>query len=216
VTKDIARTVKIFFETYPLQTFGKGDKLVQTEEPITSVFYIIKGLVRQSDLTPGGNAVVVNIFKPQAFFPMSSAMNGTPNHYFFEAGTKVVVRVAPAKDAVTFIKTNPDVMFDLLSRVYRGMDGVLRRTAHLMWGDVKSRLIFELLNAAARFGKPQADGSIFINLSEGNLAKHSGLARETVSRNIQSLKAMALVEIKPGGILLKKPDQLAEMLGNDI
>ena len=33
VTKDIARTVKTFFETYPLQTFGKGDKLVQTEDP---------------------------------------------------------------------------------------------------------------------------------------------------------------------------------------
>jgi len=69
-------------------------------------------------------------------------------------------------------------MFDLLSRVLpRDGRGAASHGAFNV-GDVKSRLIFELLNAAARFGKPQADGSIFINLSEGNLAKHSGLARE--------------------------------------
>jgi CRP-like cAMP-binding protein len=147
---------------------------------------------------------------------MSSAINATPNHYFFEASTKVVARVAPINKTVAFVKDNPKVLFDLLSRVYRGMDGVLRRMAHLMGGDVKSRLLFELLNSAYRFGETRTDGSVYINLNEGDLAKHSGLARETVSRNIQNLKALSLVEIRSDGIILNKPDQLENMLGEDI
>jgi len=88
--------------------------------------------------------------------------------------------------------------------------------AHLMGGDVKSRLLFELLNSAYRFGEVRNNGSIYINLNEGDLAKHSGLARETVSRNIQNLKAEDLVEIKPAGIILKNPKKLEQLLGEEI
>jgi CRP-like cAMP-binding protein len=77
-------------------------------------------------------------------------------------------------------------------------------------------LLFELLNSAYRFGEVRGDGSIYINLNEGDLAKHSGLARETVSRNIQNLKAEALVEVKPDGIVIKNPNKLEQLLGEEI
>jgi CRP-like cAMP-binding protein len=216
VPEDIARVVKTFFKSYPEKTFEKGEKLAQAEEPLAGVFYLEEGRVSQYDITSTGNVVVVNIYKPGAFFPMSAAINQTANHYFFEASTKVVTRVAPAADTVTFVKENPKILFNLLGRVYRGMDGVLRRMAHLMGGDVKSRLLFELLNSAYRFGEVRNNGSIYINLNEGDLAKHSGLARETVSRNIQNLKAEDLVEIKPAGIILKNPKKLEQLLGEEI
>jgi CRP-like cAMP-binding protein len=216
MSEDITKAVKAFFKNYPSRTFEKGEKLIQPEESLVKTFYLVEGRVSQYDITLRGNLVVVNIFKPGAFFPMSNAINGTSNHYFFEASTKVKARVAPAEEAVAFLKANPQITFDLLSRVYRGMDGVLRRMAHLMGGDVKSRLIFELLNSAYRFGELRPDGSIFMNINESELAKHSGLARETVSRNVQTLKAASLVQIRPDGIILKKPAKLESMLGDDI
>lgn len=210
---DISEKIAAFFSTYPLRTFDKRQIMVRAEEPLPGVFYLVEGRVSQYDITASGNEVVVNVFKPGAFFPMSSALNDTTNHYFFEASTAATARVAPPADAVRFLEDNPDVALNLLARVYRGVDGVLRRMAHLMGGDAKSRLLFELLNAAYRFGEPQKDGSIYIPLKESDVARHSGLARETVNRNMQDLKASGAVSVAHNGITIAHIGQLEGMLG---
>lgn len=96
------------------------------------------------------------------------------------------------------------------------MDGVLRRMAHLMGGDAKTRLMFELLNAAYRFGEPHKDGSVFLPLKEGDLARHSGLARETVNRNIQALKTASLLTITHNGITVHDLKELEALLGANV
>jgi CRP-like cAMP-binding protein len=210
---DIKDKVEKFFTQYPLRTFVKRQLLIQAESDIGTVFYIVEGRVSQYDITPSGREVVVNVFKPGVFFPMSSAINNTPNHYFFKASTEVSAHVVPAADAVRFLKDNPDVLFDLLARVYRGVDGVLRRMAHLMGGDSRSRLIFELLNAAYRFGETRSNDAVFVGLKESDLARHSGLARETVSRVLQDLKTAGLVDIERGGTTIKNLPELEAKLG---
>ena len=213
---DITQKIADFFAAYPLRTFDKRQIIVRAGDPLPGVFYVAEGRVSQYDITPSGNEVVVNVFKPGAFFPMSWAINNTPNPYFFEASTKIVTHVAPAADAVQFLKDNPDVMFDLLGRVYRGVDGVLRRMAHLMGGDAKSRLLFELLNATYRFGEQQDDGTIFVALKESDVARHSGLARETVNRCMQSLKTDGAVSVTHSGITIRDIRQLETMLGPNL
>ncbi len=207
--------VAAFFGCYPLQTFDKRELLLHAEEPVDSVFYIVEGRVSQYDIAPNGNEIVVNVFKPGAFFPMSSAINNTENHYFFEASAPLQVRAAPKDEVIQFLRDNPEVVFDLLSRVYRGVDGVLRRMAHLMGGDAQSRVIFELLNAVYRFGEQSEDGT-HISLTEGDLAKHSGLARETISRLLQELKAAHLIEIRHGGVLVRDVTGLEARLGTKL
>lgn len=216
MTKDLAQTVSNFFTKYPLRTFDKRQLLIRAETEIEHIFYIVEGRVSQYDITHSGNEVVVNVFKPGAFFPMSSAINHTPNHYFFEASTSTKVHAAPVADAVQFLKDNPDVLFDLLARVYRGVDGILRRMAHLMGGDAQTRLLFELLNAAYRFGELQQDGSVLVKLSEGDVARHSGLARETVNRNIQALKTAGSLTVTRNSIIIKDIEKLEHLLGTDV
>ncbi len=213
---DITQKIANFFAAYPLRSFDKRQLIVRAEEMPAGVYYLIEGRVSQYDITPSGNEIVVNTFKPGAFFPMSTAINNTPNHYFFEASTAVTLRQAPMADAVQFLKDNPDVLFDLLGRVYRGVDGILRRQAHLMGGTAKTRLIFELLNAAYRFGELQPDGSITIGLKEGDLARNSGLARETINRGLQEIKATGLVTVTQSGITLTNPNKLEALLGTGI
>lgn len=205
-----------FFESYPAKSFDKRQIIIPAGGSVPDVFYLVEGRVSQYDIAPTGNEVVVNIFKPGVFFPMSSAINATPNQYFFEASTAVTVRQAPPADAVQFIKDNPDVLFDLLARVYRGVDGILRRMAHLMGGDAQSRLVFELLNASYRFASPRPDGSVVITLTETDLARHSGLARETVNRMLKNLKTAGLVAITQDGITVNNPDKLAAILDDKL
>jgi CRP/FNR family transcriptional regulator len=215
-TTDIKQKIANFFTSYPTRTFEKRHIIIAPDDPLPGVFYLTEGRVSQYDITTSGVEVVVNVFKPGAFFPMSWAINKTQNVYFFEASTKVVTHIVPPDDTVTFLQDNPDVIFNLLSRVYRGADGLLRRMAHLMGGDAKSRLLFELLNAAYRFGEPQTDGKLFVPLSENDLARHSGLARETVNRNMQELKKDGLIEITHKGFIVPDTSDIEARLGREL
>lgn len=212
----LKQKIQAFFSAYPAREYTKGQILIQPEQPLQYVFYITGGIVREYDITPKGNEVVVNIFKPGAFFPMSMAINGGGNPYVFEAHTTVTAHVVPPTVAVQFLHDNPDVAFNLLSRVYKGTDGVLRRMAHLMGGDTKQRLIFELLNAAYRFGQTPDQNFAVIPFKEGDLAKHTGLARETVSRHLQNLKAKGLITIGTKGITIADIKALNDSLGSNI
>lgn len=208
--------VKNFFDGYPLVRYSKGEILLRPDETLTHVFYLTEGQVVEYDISTAGNEVVINAFKPGAFFPMSMAMNHNRNDYFFEAATKLSVREAPAEEVVKFIRENPDVCYDLLSRVYLGTDGLLRRMAHLMGGKARSRLIFELLNGAARFGEKRIGNAVHLPMTEKDIAKRSGLSRETVSRTMHALKDEGLVSVRAGGLYIPDVKKLEAVIGNQL
>ncbi|MGH7196416.1 MAG: Crp/Fnr family transcriptional regulator [Candidatus Saccharimonadales bacterium] len=187
--------VKTFFADFPLRQYDKGNILVHAGDEPQGVFYLHKGQVRQYAINDRGDEIVVNVFKPGAFFLMSWAINKTPNRYFLDALEDVEVYVAPAERVVQFVQTNPDVLFDLLQRVYSGVDGILERMVLLMGGDARSRLMLELLISARRTGVPRGSNSHTVHLTESDLATRTGMSRETVSREMRHLKKTGLVEV---------------------
>jgi len=216
MTDEVKDKVGAFFQNYPKRTYAKGQIIAHAGEELEGVLYLVEGRVNQYDIAPNGSEVVVNVFKPPAFFPMSWAINKTPNQYFFKAATQVVAHLAPADEAVAFLKREPDVTFDLLARVYRGTDGLLRRLAHIMGGDARSRLMYEIVIAAHRFSQDEADGTWRIPLKEGELATQTGLTRETANRVIRDLKAEGLVQVTGAKLIVPDIARLQDELGTDL
>ena len=195
--------VEEFFSRYPKRSFRKGQILLLNGDDLVYVHYLLDGRVKQYDVSYRGDEIVLNRFKPGAFFPMSLAINPEPSQYIFEAETNIEVRSAPAKEVVAFLHDNPDVVFELLSRVYRGVDGVLGRMVQLMGSSARSRLAYELVLETKRFGKKLATGDILLETHEHTIGEQAGLSRETVSREVHKFKQEGLIEISLGGIIIK-------------
>jgi CRP-like cAMP-binding protein len=213
---DVSEKVREYFSQFPKRTYQKGQILLFADENPEHVFYLTKGRVRKYDHSYRGDEVIVNIFKPGAFFPMSWVINRTPNMYFYKTEEETELHVVPADKALEFVKSNPDVMFDLLSRIYSGMNGLLGRVVHLMSGTAKSRLIYEIIIECRRFGKKQPDGSYVIDASEIDIASRSGLSRETVSREMKKLKEKRLVQVEHNSMTISDLAKLEELHGPGI
>ena len=198
----IPEKISAFFESFPLKQYAKGSQLLFPDEVVPPVSYLIKGKVAQYSITASGIKHILTIYKPGAFFPMSCAVNNKPNTYFFEALEALQVRQAPATEVVAFLREQPDVLFNLLQRLYSGVDGLLGRMSLLMNGSAHSRLLFELAIAGDRFGVRQPDGSILIHITESQLASQTGLARETVSRELQKCAEDGAVKLARGSIVV--------------
>lgn len=211
MNKDILAKLQAYFSHYPIREYQKGAFILTADEDPRGVLFLEEGSVEQYDFTPEGTKITVNIFKSPAFFPMSWAINQTPNAYFFAAVDQVRAREASAKDTVDFLRDNPDVLLDLLSRVYRGTDSLLRRLILATHGVASNRLVFELLIDASRFGKELPGGKRLVKSTQQALAERSGLARETVNRELHKLETQGLITLTKQGIVLEL-DKLEEQL----
>lgn len=205
--------IEEFFSQYRLRHYHKGHILILNGDDTDFIYHLVKGRVKEYDVTYRGDEIILNVFKPPAFFPMSLAINKVPNPYIYEAETDIDIRQAPAGEAVKFIQDNPDVMFDLLSRLYRGTDGLLARMTHLMAGSAKARLMFEVLLACRRYGEANDKGGCTIALNESDLAARAGLSRETVSREMRKLDTEKLLKLASGKITVHDVSAFEEKLG---
>lgn len=200
MSNNVGSKITTFFEQYPKRKYKKGQVLIFANDELEDIFYITEGLVKQYDITNRGDEIILNIFKSPAFFPMSVAINKTPNPYVYEAETEVSVHVAPVEAALVFVQDNPDVLFDLLSRLYIGIDGLLGRLTHLMASTARGRLMFEIVIVSRRQGKALRNGRYEITISERELGARAGLSRETVSREMTKLIKESLVTLEKGAL----------------
>ena len=211
--KQIQGKIATFFHTFPKRMYKKGEILIHAQEHPQGVFYLEEGFVKEYFFSKKGEEIVVNIFKPGVFFPMSYAFNDGDNLFSFEAETPLTIYKAPTDQVVAFLQQHPDVLFDLLRRVYRGVDGLLLRMVSLMSGDATQRVTTELLIHAKRFGKQSATSAeISFAISEKELASQSGLTRETISRELKRLKEAGLVFFSHGIITIPSLAKLEESL----
>lgn len=183
----VEEKVMQFFARYPLREYSRGEVLVQAGAH-PPVFYIESGVVVQRDIAENGAAVTLNMLKKGAFFSMPNVLNDTPALFRFEAYDAVSVRQAPAEEVKQFIHNNPEVMFDLLQRISRGTDGLLKRMARQMGGSAGERIVQEITILQARIGTEKG-----IKMTEADLAAQTGLARETVSRELKRLRDKATI-----------------------
>lgn len=190
------------FKGCPQVEYAKGDVIVEAGDELPGVLYLESGVVEEYDISPEGTKIIVNIFRAGSFFPMSWAINKTPNRYYFGAASDICVRIDSPERAIEFLKTNPEVMYDLLSRVYMGTDALFRRLILATSSVSSKRLMFELLLEAYRFGTDTGEGQKQINIRQNVLAARSGLARETVSRELQQLEKSGLILRYKQGIVV--------------
>lgn len=213
---NVSDKIEAFFSQFRVRKYSKGQILILSGDDTDYVYNLVDGRVKQYDVTYRGDEIILNTFKPPAFFPMSLAINKTDNPYIYEAESDIEVRQAPADEVIAFLKANPDVLFDLLSRVYRGVDGLIGRMVHLMASSAKGRLMYELLIECRRFGRNKPDGSCVLEVNEKELGSKAGLSRETVSREMSKLVRDKLVVSKPGLITIKNLDDFQVSLGKVI
>ena len=172
-----------------------------------------------------GDEPVLNIFRPVSFFPLMWAVNNTQNKYYYEATTPVIVWKAPKDQLIQFLKQNPDVLYDLIARVYKGIDGLLIRMMYLMTGNAHTRLITEILIYSKRFGKPCLKNDLQdsshdykkamkLHMTEKDIAVSAGMSRETVSREMKNLKKKGLLTFEKGTLVIFNIQDLEDELSN--
>ncbi|MBI4062610.1 Crp/Fnr family transcriptional regulator [Candidatus Gottesmanbacteria bacterium] len=181
----VTLTVEAFFHRYPRISFKKGTLLIGADENPTGISFIGKGFVKQYVISPKGQALMLAIFKPGAFIPLTWGINETPNASNFESLTDVTLYRAPPEAVITFLREHPDVLYNCTQRLLAGLSGMLERLQMLALDDAYEKVVRVLVY----FGKLH----IPFPLPHKEIAAWTGLARETVSLQMEKLIHRGLI-----------------------
>lgn len=184
--------MRAFAQSYPVYAYKKGDILVRAGDAPEDVYFIVHGKVSQIDIAPNGSEIVVNVFAKPSFLSIFWIFDGAPNRYTYQALGDVRVHKAPKSAVQKFMLGNSEVMYVTMQRLVRGLDGFMARMAYQMYGSAEKKTAAELLFEAKRFHK-NATVNITLDSSVNDLSARTGLARETVSRQVGSLLQKELI-----------------------
>ena len=75
MNREVNQKLEVFFVQFKKQIYKKRELLIRTDEEPRGIFYLKRGRVKQYAISKKGDELVVNIFKPYTFFPMSWAIS---------------------------------------------------------------------------------------------------------------------------------------------
>jgi len=202
-----------FFSQFKSVQKFKKNKLIFGPGAIpTGIFYIKSGFVRLYTISESGKEITFNIFKPGAYFSMIWALNDTPNIYFYESLTDVLLLKAPKDEVVKYVEKNPGFLYDLTKRTLNGLDGMTKLMEALLTGNAYQQIASVLLVLSRRFGKNGKDGEIIINLplTHRIIGTLAALSRESTSLELEKLTKAKIISQKDHQIIIKDLKKLEE------
>lgn len=211
-----SQKLESFFASSNALTYPKGKTILNSDQKVGKVFYLKKGLVRQFTISPEGEELTVNIFKPGSIFPLMITMAEASNHYEFVCESNTILYPKAANEVLEFLKDNTEYLFDLCVRFAKGLANLSLRLEHQSFENAYTKTISILLFLADRYGKKTKAGVLIdLPLTHNQLSSWIGIKRETLSRQVQKLTSKGLIGYSHQEVVIKDVGKLKkEDIGN--
>ncbi len=183
-----------FFKHAKLFTYKKRALILHPNDTPSSVFYIKSGYLRVYRISEDGEELTLTILKPKDFFPLTYGISNPINYYYLEAITPLELWRLPHEQFLHFIKNNPDVLYELTTRILIRFDGVLTRMEYLVFSNAFIKVVTTLLICAKRFGEKVGNDIIVkVPLTHRDIATLVGITRETTSLEMKKLEKLGFL-----------------------
>lgn len=204
--------LKQFFYAGQVRTVPQDFCLITGDADPQDVYFLEKGIVKSEVFGSGGQNIILHLFTPGSFFPLTQAIGKIPNRFWYYALKKTTLYTRSKQEFMAFIETDPQVLLFLLRRFLNALDKLTLRIEQLSMEHVSARLASVLLYLGRHFGK-ESEGIVFLteHFTHSELASLVGTTRETVSREWKKLEKNGAIGAKGKEILLY-PTKLNEFL----
>lgn len=178
-----------FFKNFPARRYPDKHDLILAGDTPKGVYYIESGSVRQYDINiKNGAEVTTHVFTAGSFFPLTWALAGITNTYFYATIGEVSVHLVPKSQLTFFLLKNPDLLLELSKRLLRSLESASNRLKLLTIGDARQRICNELVFLSRHFAVTSNNRVVMTQrFTHQNIADLTGASRETVSHVLEDL-----------------------------
>jgi CRP-like cAMP-binding protein len=182
--------------------FCKGD-------PGAGMMAVIRGRVRISSQSAGGQEVVLNIIRPGEVFGELALLDGAPRTADATTMEASELLVLDRRDFLPFLDRHPQVCIALMRLLVQRLRQTSQHLEDVVFLKLPSLLAKRLLWLAERCGRPVAEGVLIdVRLSQQQLASLIGMTRESVNKQLGEWRQAGLIAIQDQRILIRNETEL--------
>jgi CRP/FNR family transcriptional regulator, cyclic AMP receptor protein len=173
----------------------KRNAIVCNQGAKLSCLYMIKqGEILLTRVSPDGRETLISILGPGEFFGESALLSGSGATFTASATRRSLLLQLP-KRKFRLLLEDPQLCRILLAAIARKCDDAWTQMEVLGCPHVRDKVRSGLLWLSDRIGVETRDG-VRIDLSQSQLARMVGCARETLSREVSELRRLRAIEVR--------------------
>jgi CRP/FNR family transcriptional regulator, cyclic AMP receptor protein len=192
--------------------FERGEPIVAYLDASDDVFFIVSGEVKVTIYSREGKAVSFSLMGPGEVFGEYPAIDRGPRSASVEARTCCLIASLPADAFRELLRTEPSVAQALLPQLVKKVRALTRRVYEFSTLAVKNRIQAELLRLARLASGDGKGARIAPAPTHSEIASRVATHREAVTRELNRLARMGLIERTSGALIVEDVERLAELV----
>lgn len=177
------------------RAYGGGVTLFHQGDEAGPLVVLLTGRAKVTSLSSAGREVIVAVRGPGDLLGELSAIDGESRSATVTTLEPVDALLVPGSAFAAFLERRPRVALVILRMVAGRLRYADAQQADFATHDVVGRVAHRLVELCERFGEPGEERiEIELPLSQEELASWSGASREAVSKALQLLRSLRIVE----------------------
>lgn len=192
--------------------YGQGELIVDYLDQSDEVFFIISGEARVTIYSLAGKVVSFRDLGSGEVFGEYPAIDRGPRSASVEARTPCLVATLPGAVFRELIEAEPVVALAMLPQLVTKIRGLTTRIYEFSTLAVNNRIQAELLRLATLGTRDGMGARIVPTPTHTEIASRVSTHREAVTRELNRLARIGLIEREKNALLVKDVERLAEMV----
>lgn len=194
------------------RNYEPGEPIVDYLDASEDVYFIGMGEARVSIYSVDGKAVTFTDLGPGDMFGEYAAIDGARRSATIEAKTKCAVASLSGTAFRELLQQEPAVVLALLRQFVAKIRTLTTRVYEFSALAVGNRIQAELLRLANMSPREGKSARIGTPPTHSEIASRISTHREAVTRELNRLSRLGIIERKGGAMIVKDIDRLAEMV----
>ena len=208
--------LKLFGERCLWRNYEGGETIIDHQEMSKEIRFISHGTVRALVRMIEGREVILNDHGPGEFFGHLAAIDDGPRSASILALSNCRICIMPKGVFQEITTTVPEIAWRVMNHLTGDIRRLSNRLSEFSFLKAKYRLYAELL----RLSRPRTSIQSTIHANhriispaplQSDIADRISSRREIVSRDMKELERLGILERTRGGLVILKPDSLANM-----
>jgi len=196
-----------------MQETPKNEPIYFAQEPSNSIFFLKKGRVKLSRISPEGKEMIIALVNPGEVFGELAILDVMERSDFASAMDDSLICAISRDDFKAFLEKNPDLNLKISRLIGFKLRKFSERIEELVFKDAQQRVISFIINLAIDHGKKIGD-EYFIKpfLKHQDIAKLTACSRQTVNSILTELRDKKLINFDRRKLIISDMNYLKELI----
>lgn len=196
-----------------MQETPKNQPIYFAKETSNSIFFLKRGRVKLSRISPDGKEMIMAIVNPGEIFGELAILDMNDRSDFATSIESSLICAISKNDFKDFLEKNPDLNLKISRLIGFKLRKFSERIEQLVFKDAEQRVVAFIVNLAEDYGKKIGD-QYFVKpfLKHQDIAKLTACSRQTVNSILTDLREKALINFDRKKLVISDIDALKKMI----